>query len=155
MMSHYHKHSPHVQIVWEPYTHTLGSLPVYCIAGQHIWRAEVPLIYFWIVKGHYPERVFCQFGMKQPVPLMVNTSTDLHKISLQGKWEKDWEAKHDVYIQQWANREHEVHAAPPLDGDDTYLIEYMKWYDRSTRRFITVESAYWELTMSQQFLPLC
>ena len=98
---------------------------------------------------------FRQFGMKQPVPLVVNTSTDLHKISLQGKWEKDWEAEHDVYIQQWANREHEVRAAPPLDGNDTYLVKYMKWYDRSTRRYIIVESAYWELTVSQQFLPLC
>ena len=93
--------------------------------------------------------------MKQLVPLVVNTSTNLHKISLQGKWEKDWEAEHDVYIQQWANREHEVCAAPLLDGDDTYLVEYMKWYDRSTRRYITVESTYWELTVSQQFLPLC
>ena len=98
MMSHYHKHNPLVQIVWEPYTHMLGSLPVYCTIGQHIWRAEVPLIYFWIMEGHHPERVFRQFGMKQLVPLVVNTSTDLHKISLQGKWEKDWEAEHDVYI---------------------------------------------------------
>ena len=39
-------------------------------------------------------------GMKQPVPLVMNTSTDLQKISLQGKCEKDWEAEHDVYIQQ-------------------------------------------------------
>ncbi|KAL0003622.1 hypothetical protein SO802_011183 [Lithocarpus litseifolius] len=77
------------QIVWEPYTHTLGSLPASCTAGQHIWRAEVPLIYFWIVEGHHPKRVFRQFGMKQLVPLVVDTSTALHKRSLQGKWEKD------------------------------------------------------------------
>ena len=53
MMSHYHKHNPLMQIVWEPYTHTLGSLLAYCTAGQHIWRAEVPLIYFWILEGHH------------------------------------------------------------------------------------------------------
>ena len=81
MMSHYHKHNQLVQIIWEPYTHTLGSLPAYCTVGQHIWWAEVPLIYFWIVEGHHPERVFRQFGMKQPVPLLVNMSTNLHKIS--------------------------------------------------------------------------
>ena len=115
----------------------------------------MPLIYFWIVEGHHPEWVFCHFGMKQPIPIVVNTSTDLLKISLQGKWEKAWEAEHDVCIQQWANREHEVRAAPLLDGDDTYLVEYMEWYDRSTRQYITVESAYWELTVRQQFLPLC
>ena len=38
-------------------------------------------MYFCIVEGHHPERVFCQFGMKQPVPLVVDTSTTLHKIS--------------------------------------------------------------------------
>ena len=92
-----------MQIVWEPYTHTLGSLLAYCTAGQNIWRAEVPLIYFWIMEGHHPERAFRQFGMKQLVPLVVNTLTDLHKISLQGKWEKDRGAKHGVHILQWAN----------------------------------------------------
>ena len=66
MMSHYHKHNPLMQIVWEPYTHTLGSLPANYTAGQHIWRAEVPLIYFWIVEWHHPERVLRQFRMKQP-----------------------------------------------------------------------------------------
>ena len=155
MMSHYHKHNPLMQIVWELYTHTLGSLPAYCTTGQHIWRAEVPLIYFWIVEGHHPERVFRQFGKKQLVPLVVNTSTDLHKISLQGKWEKDQEAEHGVHIQQWANREDEVRAAPLLDSDDMYLVQYMKWYDRSTRRYITPKFAYWELRVRQQFLPLC
>ena len=155
MMSHYHKHNPLVQIVCESYTHTLGSLPAYCTTEQHIWRAEVPLIYFWIVEGHPPERVFRQFGIKQPIPLVVNTSTDLHKISLQGKWEKDWEAEHGVHIQQWANQEHEVRATPFLDIDDTYLVQYMKWHDHSTRRYLTPEFAYWELTVRQQFLPLC
>ena len=155
MMSHYHKHNPLMQIVWELYTHTLGSLPVYCIAGQHIWRAEVPLIYFWIVEGHYPKQVFHQFGMKQPVPLVMDTSTDLHKISLQGKWDRDWVAEHVAYIQQWANREQLVCAAPLLDGDTTYLVEYMTWYNRSTRQYITPESAYWEVMVRQQFLPLC
>ncbi|KAL0002076.1 hypothetical protein SO802_015857 [Lithocarpus litseifolius] len=70
-------------IIWEPYTHTLGSLLAYCIAGQYILKAEVPLIYFWIVEGHHPERVFRQFGMKQPVSLFMETLTALHRISLQ------------------------------------------------------------------------
>ena len=131
-----------MQIVWEPYTHVLGSLPAYCTARQHIWRAEVPLIYFCIVEGHHPERVFCQFGMKQPVPLVVDTSTDLHRISLQGKWDRDWLAEHVAHIQQWANRGQLVCAAPLLDGDTTYLVDYKRWYDRSTRWYIILESAY-------------
>ena len=78
----------------------LGSLPAYCTVGQHIWKAEVPLIYFWIVEWHHPERVLRRFGMKQPVTLVVDMSTNLHNISLQGKWEKDWEVEHAPFIQQ-------------------------------------------------------
>ena len=152
MMSQYHKHNPLMQIVWELYIHMLGSLPAYCIVGQHIWRAEVPLIYFWIVEWHHLEWVLCQFGMKQPIPLVVDTSTDLHKISLQGKWEKDWEVEHVPFIQQWANQEKEVCGSPLLDGDDTYLVQYMVWYNRNTRRYITPKSAYWELMVRQQFI---
>ena len=90
--------------------------------------------------------------MKQPVPLIVDTSTDLHKISLQGKWEKDWEVEHAPFFKQWANRENEVRGSPLLDGDDTYLVEYMVWYNRNTRQYITPESAYWELMVRLQFL---
>ncbi|XP_050264214.1 uncharacterized protein LOC126708463 [Quercus robur] len=146
-----------MQIVWEPYTHTLGSLPAYCTAGQHIWRAEVPLIFFWIVEWHHPERVLRQFGMKQPVPSVVDTSTTLHKISLQGKWEKNWEVEHDPFIRQWANRVNVVRGSDLLDDDDTYLVEYMMWYNRHTRRYITPESAYWELMVRTMIrsIPRC
>ncbi|KAK9988185.1 hypothetical protein SO802_028424 [Lithocarpus litseifolius] len=70
------------QIVWEPYLNDLGSLPAYCTAGQHIWRSIVPLIHFWVVEGHHPERVLRQFGMKQGRPETVDTSIELHKITL-------------------------------------------------------------------------
>ena len=138
-----------MQIVWELHTHTLGSLPTYCTVRQHIWRAKMPLIYFWIVEWHHPERVLRRFGMKQPVTLVVDMSTNLHNISLQGKWEKDWEVEHDPFIWQWANRVNVVRGSSLLDGDDTYLVEYMMWYNHNTRRYIT---AYWELMVRQQFL---
>ena len=144
-----------MQIVWDPYTHALGSLPVYCTTGQHIWKVEVPLIYFLIVEGHHLEQVFHQFGMKQPVPGVVDTSTDLYRISLQGKWERDWAVENVAHIQQWANRGQLFLATPLLDGDTTYLVDYIRWYNRSTRRYITLESVYWEIMVRQQFLPLC
>ncbi|XP_075669716.1 serine/threonine-protein phosphatase 7 long form homolog [Castanea sativa] len=78
------------QIVWEPYRDYLGSLPAYCTAGQHIWRSIVLLIHFWVIEDHHPERVLRQFGMKQGVPDNVDTSIELHKITLQGKQEKNW-----------------------------------------------------------------
>ena len=58
----------------------------------------MPLIYFWIVEDHHPERVFRQFRMKQAPPDIVDTSVDLCRISLQGKLERDWAQEHVVYI---------------------------------------------------------
>ena len=111
----------------------------------------MPLIYFWIVEDHHPERVFHQFGMKQAPPDIVDTSVDLHKISLQGKLDKDWVQEHAVYIDRWAHREEHIADAPALDGDTTYLAAYMESYRRTTRRYITRDSAYWEILVRQQF----
>ena len=91
--------------------------------------------------------------MKQPVPAVVDMLTDLHRISLQGKWDKDWVVEHVAHIQQWGNRGQLVRAAPLLDSDTMYLIEYMRWYNGSTRRYITLEFEYWEIMARQNFLP--
>ena len=77
--------------MWELSRDVLDSVPPYCTTGQHIWRAIVPLIYFWIAKEHHLECVFHQFGMKQVPPGLVDMSVDLHRISLQGKLERNWE----------------------------------------------------------------
>ncbi|KAK9992878.1 hypothetical protein SO802_022581 [Lithocarpus litseifolius] len=70
------------QIFWEPYQNDLRSLPAYCTTGQHIWRSIVSLIHFWVIKGHHPKCVLQQFGMKQGIPEDVDTSIELHKITL-------------------------------------------------------------------------
>lgn len=91
------------------------------------------LIYFWAVEEHHPERVFCQFGMKQLPSGFVDTSKNLHKISLQGGYDKDWAVKHAPYIQQWSSRGQCVCDAPIVDGDMMFLDAYMKWYIDMTR----------------------
>ena len=47
------------------------------------------LIHFWVVEGHHLERVLQLFGMKQGILIDVDTSTELHKITLQGKQGKN------------------------------------------------------------------
>ena len=111
----------------------------------------MPLIYFWIIEDHHPERVFRQFGMKQAPLDFVDTSVVLHKISLQGKLERGWVQQHAVYIDRWAYRGEHLAGAPTLDGDMTYLVVYMESYRRMTRRYITRESAYWDILVRQQF----
>ncbi|XP_065634661.1 serine/threonine-protein phosphatase 7 long form homolog [Quercus suber] len=137
------------QIVWEPYRNYLGSLPAYCTAGQRIWRSIVPLIHFWVVEGHHPERVLRQFGMKQDIPINVDTSTELHKITLQGKHEKNWAVEHRTHIAKWA-----AHAtiadAPPFHGEMSYNDNYMVWFRPRTVRHITRETSYWDTLVESQ-----
>uniref|UniRef100_A0A7N2MTJ5 Uncharacterized protein n=1 Tax=Quercus lobata TaxID=97700 RepID=A0A7N2MTJ5_QUELO len=83
--------------------------------------------------------------MKQVPSDIVDTSVHLHKISLQGKLDKDWVQEHAVYIDRWAHREEHIADAPALDGDMTYLAAYMESYRKTTRRYITRDSAYWEI----------
>ncbi|XP_030942760.1 serine/threonine-protein phosphatase 7 long form homolog [Quercus lobata] len=137
------------QIVWEPYRNYLRSQPAYCTAGQRIWRSIVPLIHFWVVEGHHPEHVLRQFGMKQGIPGNVDTSIELHKITLQGKHEKDWARIHAPHIAKWA-----VHAriadAPAFHGEMNYNDEYLVWFRPRTIRHITKETSYWDTLVESQ-----
>ncbi|KAL0000279.1 hypothetical protein SO802_019881 [Lithocarpus litseifolius] len=133
----------------EPYQNDLRSLLAYCMAGQHIWRSIVPLIHFWVVESHHPERVFRQFGMKQGIPKNVDTSIELHKITLQGKQDKNWAEEHATHIALWA-----AHAtiadAPPFQGEMSYNDEYMAWFRPCTVRHITKATSYWDTLVESQ-----
>lgn len=50
--------------IWEPYsTDILDGLHAYCLAGRHIWRYRGPIMCFFIVENHVPDRVARHFGM--------------------------------------------------------------------------------------------
>ncbi|KAK9992258.1 hypothetical protein SO802_027243 [Lithocarpus litseifolius] len=137
------------QIFWEPYRNYLGSLPAYCTSGQHIWRSIVPLIHFWVVEGHHPERVLRQFGMKQGIPGDIDTSIELHKITLQGKQDKNWAEEHAAPIARWAA--HAIIAdAPPFHGEMSYNDEYLVWFRPRTVRHITKVTSYWDTLVESQ-----
>ncbi|KAL0000067.1 hypothetical protein SO802_019669 [Lithocarpus litseifolius] len=92
--------------------------------------------------------------MKQAPPEIVDTSVDLHRISLQGKLVRTWPQEHAGYIERWAHRGEHVVEAPILDGDTTYLVAYMESYRRMTRRYITRESAYWDMLVESNVASL-
>ncbi|XP_071722709.1 serine/threonine-protein phosphatase 7 long form homolog [Rutidosis leptorrhynchoides] len=56
------------QFLWTPYVEHMLGLPDGCRQGEHIWMSRTYLHYFYIVEGHYPDRVMQQFGGLQPVP---------------------------------------------------------------------------------------
>ena len=137
--------------MWEPYRNYLRSLPAYCTAGQHIWRSIVPLLHFWVVEDHHPERVLRQFGMKQGIPIDVDTSPELHKLTLQGKQHQNWVQLHQLHIDKWAAHA-EIADAPPFHGEMSYNDEYMVWFRPRTVRHITKETSYWDTLVSLQRL---
>ena len=111
----------------------------------------MPLLHFLVIEGHHPEHVFQQFGMKQGILVNVNTSTDLHNIKLQGKNDKDWFVKHASYIAKWVAHAKVVDASI-FEGEMRYDDEYLEWFHRITRRFITKETSYWDTLVSLQCL---
>ena len=54
-----------------------------------MWRSKIPLICFWLVEFHLPDRVLRQFGLKQEQSEDVNTNRKLHKIDVKGKLEEN------------------------------------------------------------------
>nr|POE57387.1 serine/threonine-protein phosphatase 7 long form like [Quercus suber] len=97
----------------KPYQDDLAHLPPFCVAGRDVWTARVPLVCFWLVEKHTPNRVLRQFGMVQEIPPYVDTDDTLHDIDLKGK----------------------------IEGDMSHAHPYFDWYDRVTWRFVDHTSA--------------
>ena len=73
--------------------------------------------------------------MKQGIPVDVDTSTDLHKITLQSKKERDWVVEHAPHIAEWV-----AHVAIPdallFNGEMSYNGEYMVWFHPHTHALL-------------------
>ncbi|KAL9686602.1 hypothetical protein QQ045_030995 [Rhodiola kirilowii] len=98
------------------------------------WRAEVPLICFNIAEWHYPSRVVCQFGWRQPgPPLPPQTHRDMHMSKRRTSEHID--AEMQVYMTLWDNRGERLVTGDP-DTDGSYLDAYYTWYYSVTRKRI-------------------
>ena len=50
-----------------------------CLEEAHLWRMRCPMICFYAVEYHLPDRVMAQFGLYQETPPpFKDTSTRLH-----------------------------------------------------------------------------
>nr|XP_033515042.1 protein MAIN-LIKE 1-like [Nicotiana tomentosiformis] len=58
------------QFVWSPYSDALiAGLPDYCSRDRAMWSSSIPLICLDIDEHHATDRVLCQFGRPQLVPI--------------------------------------------------------------------------------------
>lgn len=53
---------------WHPYDDYMEQMPAQVMNDRIWWFARVPLIHFWIIEFHYPDRVMRQFGRRQIIP---------------------------------------------------------------------------------------
>ena len=81
-----------------PYEAELAHLPAFCVAGRDVWTTKVPLVCFWLVEKHTPDRVLRQFEMVQEIPPYVDTDDALYDIDLRGKIAVNWRDKHYGHI---------------------------------------------------------
>ena len=132
-----------MQFVWEPYPSTVISLlPPVCLVGSLAWYAVVPLICFQVIEWHQPDRVFRQFGIKQPIPQSHSKPLNIHGITLKGKHDENWGQLFAPMIQQWNNRHaFRVDAYPRQEGLLSFNSDYMVWYRRKTKMFVDPENA--------------
>ena len=99
------------EVVWEPYEYYLHPdrdlAPPIIRQDEHLWYARVPMVHFWMVEWHYPDRVMRQFGRWQRIPpLPPAQDWDEHEKLLVQKHSKedhdrqpDWSQIHARYIE--------------------------------------------------------
>ena len=74
-----------LQVTWDPYsddeeTALTFQVSCECATDNDIYRMKCPLICFYAVEWHLPDRVARQFGLRQQWPTyLFSTGVDLHK----------------------------------------------------------------------------
>ncbi|KAJ3675493.1 hypothetical protein LUZ60_004535 [Juncus effusus] len=90
------------QVVWTPYDAFRHILPPIVEHEKTMGLLTVPLIYFWIVEMHRPERVLRQFGYAMEAPPNCEYDKRLHDITnYRGN---DWPTVHSVYLAEWEEK---------------------------------------------------
>ncbi|XP_066363695.1 serine/threonine-protein phosphatase 7 long form homolog [Miscanthus floridulus] len=124
-------------VEWEPYGGE-DALPFQlsnvCGADDYFYSMRCPLICFYAVEYHLPDRVACQFGVRQlwPMPLF-STGVDLHKLDRQrNKKIFDWERHHQSYIEEWEEMHDNVDDNNEMHTNREFRW-YQAWYRRATR----------------------
>lgn len=103
------------------------------------WISKCPLIHYSIIEFYYPDRVFRQFGMRQPIPPSVlPMHKRLHNKNRRGRYNHNWAETHTDFVQFWDTRIQHIVSAPFIgEGEPEVDIGYMEWYQKITRRLIT------------------
>ncbi|KAK3125502.1 hypothetical protein QOZ80_7BG0605810 [Eleusine coracana subsp. coracana] len=127
------------QVTWDPYAREeVGEMQLssICRRDHMYWRIEVPLIFFYIVEWHLPQRVMWQFGRLQPVNVpQPTTNQNLHKIEKRKqRGAVNWAEKHEAWIHVWETR-HALTVYPSSGAVHraNAFSEYQLWLQQNSR----------------------
>ncbi|CAN6245668.1 unnamed protein product [Urochloa humidicola] len=117
-------------VIWQPYDEMIPLLHPRVRNESALWLARIPLIHFWVVEDHYPDRVMRQFGLFQrvppPVPRDWASSMKLHSF-VHGRG--DWAVKHAEYIKVWQELSL-VTVIEERPDDPITRDEYQRWFEQ-------------------------
>ncbi|GFY91196.1 hypothetical protein Acr_07g0013920 [Actinidia rufa] len=121
------------EFTWRPYDGIMHELPDYCRVASDIWVSRSPLVYFEVVEWHLPDRVCRQVGLRQVVPMAVDTSPALHGIDMRGRTHTDWTQFHREHIDHWHHRREYL-----VVGLIDRLVDTLRLTPRSRLRLATL-----------------
>ncbi|CAN6215039.1 unnamed protein product [Urochloa humidicola] len=125
-------------VIWQPYVRDEivdMELSPLCTRDEALWRAQVPLICYFLVEYHLPCRVARQFGFLQHCPVEHNsTSQKLHKTDRRSqRGAKNWEEYHSAHILNWNNQANFVLQGGALHRGRPYDDVYLQWMKQNSR----------------------
>jgi hypothetical protein len=124
------------QVVWTPYDCMRPTLPPIVERERSMTLLTVPLIYFWIVEYHRPERVMRQFGYAMEPPPNCEYDKELHDIiNYRGD---DWPTRHSAYLIEWNEKRlaRDLEIAPSQPYDSSQYDLYWNWYRGATEPLV-------------------
>lgn len=119
---------------WEPYKQLWSRMPSRVHQDAVFFRARVPLVHFWIVEHHYPDRVMRQFGYRQAIPVLEPLPEDdvrkLHRYVHSSMCTTNWSVEHETYVTQSSDLLNNI--VPPDEPFSCDQIEsYQRWFHQN------------------------
>uniref|UniRef100_K3ZM91 SWIM-type domain-containing protein n=1 Tax=Setaria italica TaxID=4555 RepID=K3ZM91_SETIT len=111
-----------------------------CAADDDLYRMKCPLICFYAIEYHLPDRVTRQFGIRQiwPTPT-TSTSVESHSMDRKKKRKvSEWPAFHQAYIEEWEHFHDNVDENDEPHTNSEYR-QYQTWYQGATRHRLRVQ----------------
>ena len=119
---------------WQPYDDLLEQIPIQVHDDSDWWFSRVPLMHFWIVEFHYPDRVMRQFGLRQCIPPFVPRGEAevrrLRKIKHSAGKSHNWEKFHTNYVQEYDRIQASV-LPEEIPFDVASLPDYRHWFQQN------------------------